>query len=222
MAAQLTGYKAEFAGRLDRGLASRLRPKGRLLLTQLCRDSGFSRNTLHAWRTGSQGFGLPALLVLEQACAAAGLPGLYDDVVAARGGVWKAERLPLETLGSGIQRDFLTAFSGGADAVELVANMGLMPHATLLATEGQDFISQHVGSALPVDRSVLGRPVLDRHDRDYARLVQAHLETSRGSPTLYRLQGPGHSYTRLAVPAARLIVTLPFDAESPDGWRVRA
>lgn len=222
MAIQTVGYREDFAARLDQGLKLRLKPKGRMQQAMLCRETGFGRTTLHGWRNGTQAFSLPALLRMDEVLAAHGMPGLFAEVTAPSRARWDAERLPLDSLKDTIRGEFLRSWMAGGEPVELAAKMGLIPHATLLAVIDGNFFSVHAGSETEVDdKAVHGKPLMDRADKDYAGLVYAHMKTTLGEPTLWRMKSKQVSYTRLAVPGRSLVLTLPFDPDVPPGYKVR-
>jgi len=211
---------ADYAHRLRGAIEARCQPQGPLSINRLAAAAGRSRNTLKGWMGGQHDFSLTDLAALDVAAAQLGAGGIYAEVVRLTPQRWQHRRLPLAALHDRKRIRLLQAFEAGDDVLALVGRLGLLDHATLLMPRGNDFISTYVGQKLPVDRSVIGRPLLDRSDRDYAGLVQAQMETTRGMPTLYQLSSDLHSYTRLALPVQGMIVTLPFDSVNRDNWRV--
>jgi hypothetical protein len=221
MSSHAIDYKAEYARRLDAALTKRLPKGGKVSMVQVASAANRSRSTLYAWRAGKQEFSLPELHGLDVALERFGLGGIYGEVTGEPANTWRDERLPLDDLRDARRGEFLRAFLAGADPVETAAKMGLMPHATLLAWIDDQFYSVHQGSATEVDKSVHGKRLGDRADKNYAGLVYAHMKTSLGQPTLYRMKSAMVSYTRLAVPGPDIVLTLPFDPQVPPGFKVR-
>ncbi len=218
---QATDYKRQIADRIDKGLERRLQPRGELSLSAISRAAEMSRTKLREIREGKRHVTLTDVLLLDQALTQAGEGGFYQSVTSLSNGRWKDERLSLDELNDVPRREFLRAFRAGGDPIETAGKMDLLPHATILVRQGNDFVSMHIGTELPIDQSLRWRKLLDRADADYAGLVDMQMRATLGEPTLYRLKSRLHSYTRLAVPGRGCVLTLPFDPVVPKNWKVR-
>jgi hypothetical protein len=212
-----------FAARLDLGLERRLYPHSALNAQGLALRVSMHRHTLLASRRGGR-FSMGDLARMDAELAREGQPGLYDEVVGRAGqpqGPWKAERLNVDTLTDRLRGRLLAEVRQGHAPLEVAAGMGLLNEVAILQLSGGVFYSVRVGEALPVDRSVQGRPVLQRADPAYATLIDRHLHEALAGPTLYLLDGGSIVYERLAVPGRDgLVLTLPFNRQVAPGLKI--
>ena len=213
-----------FATRLQAGLTRRLYPNSPLRRRDLASRVGRHSQTFRP-QAQSGGFSMPLLARIDAELAREGLPGLYDEVVGRAGqprGPWRVERLNLDDLGDRLRGALLAEVRLGHSPLEVAAQMGLLNEITVLQLAGGEFFSVQVGEALPVDRSVQGKPVRQRSDANYAALIEAHLfEAARSGPTLYRLDGGSIVYERLALPGADgLVITVPFNRQVAPGLKI--
>lgn len=214
-----------FASRLDAALARRLHPHSHLQAQQLAARIAMHRQTLLAARRTGR-FSMGDLARMDAELAREGLPGLYDEVVGQAGlpqGPWKARRLSLDDLTDRLRGRLLAEVRQGHAPLEVAAGMGLLNETTILQLSGGVFYSVRVGEALPVDRSVQGKPVLQRADPKYAELIDHHLhEAVEEGPTLYLIDGGSIVYERLAVPGKDgLVLTLPLNRQVAPGLKIR-
>jgi|GEM_PF-6899884 len=207
--------------RIKQALEQRLRPRGELSLTAVSRAADMSRFKLREIKDGKRDVSLTDICLIDRALSRAGEAGFYQAVTSVANGRWQDERLSLDEMNDVPRREFLRAFRAGGDPIEVAGKMALLPHATILVRQGNDFVSMHIGTELPVDQSLRWRKLLDRADADYAGLVDMQMRATLGEPTLYRLKSRLHSYTRLAVPGRGCVLTLPFDTVVPQQWKVR-
>lgn len=116
---------------------------------------------------------------------------------------WRPERLAADeiadTEAAQLWRAVHDAGIERAHLVETADRLGVLNRCALFLIDGDSVTSAHLGGALVVDRSVVGRNVMSRRDIGYARMLRAHALESKTGPTNYLIgRAEGGSYRRLA------------------------
>jgi hypothetical protein len=112
-----------------------------------------------------------------------------------------------------------------ANLVETADRLGVLDRCALFLIDGDSVTSAHLGGALAVDRSVVGRNVMSRRDIGYAGMLRQHALQTKAGPTVHRIdrrQGGGYSRIAFGQQTSRntwQCMTMSYGIDRPAGFQ---